>query len=280
MNLLQAAILGVIQGLTEFLPVSSSGHLTFGAKFFGLPSPGLSFSIWVHVGTAFATVAMLHQEIAWLLKGLFAPETQKDRQRVLTVIGYIIAASVPAAIVGLLFDDLIETSFSSSIVASIGLIITGCFLQMLKPGMKSGARNRRMPVESQQPVLSTVTLPKSLTVGVCQAIAIVPGISRSGITITSGVLSGMSREDAARFSFLLSLPAVFGAGLLDIRSVLVAKTPVITVHNLIGALISFLVGLFALRFMFKTVREGELWKFSYYCWAVGAISLVLAFLRL
>ncbi len=276
MNLLQAVILSVIQGFTEFLPVSSSGHLTLGAKFLGLPSPGLSFSIWVHVGTAFATIAMLHREIAWLFKGLFAPETQGDRQRVLTIIGYIIAASVPAAIVGLLFDDLIESSFSSSIVASIGLIVTGCFLQLSKPGKKAGAD--RVRPEYEQQVLATATLPKSLTVGVCQAIAIVPGISRSGITITSAVLSGMSREDAARFSFLLSLPAVLGAGLLDIRSAMVAQVPLISTYSVVGALISFVTGLFALNFVFKTVRKGELWRFSYYCWAVGAFSLILSFL--
>ncbi len=281
MSVWQAVILSVVQGLTEFLPVSSSGHLTLGAKFLGLPSPGLAFSIWVHLGTAMATIVMLHREIAWLLKGVFTPVLKEDRRRSLAITGYIIAASVPAGAIGLLFEDKIEASFSSGIAASIGLIITGCFLQLSRPKAANGfqSRNTSQGPKARQSALDTVTFPRSMAVGISQAIAVVPGISRSGTTIVSGLLSGMSREDAARFSFLLSLPAVFGAGLLDVRSALAAHVSPISANGLIGAGVSFLTGLFALSFLFKTVRKGELSKFSYYCWAVGVISLSFSLLR-
>ncbi|HHY11548.1 MAG TPA: undecaprenyl-diphosphate phosphatase [Firmicutes bacterium] len=278
MNWLQAAVLGIIQGLTEFLPVSSSGHLVLGSRCLGLPSPGLSFSIWVHIGTAVATVVMLHKEIAWLVKSLLAPETYDDRRRALAIAGYIVAASVPAALVGLLLEDLVDSSFSSTMIASAGLIITGCFLQLSRRKTGPALMERQDRTESPQ-ALTTVTFPRSLVVGVFQAVAIVPGISRSGLTMTSGIMSGMSREDAARFSFLLSLPAVFGSAVLDVRSALAAQVPVVTAHGLIGSAISFLTGLFALGIVFKTVREGELWKFSYYCWAVGICFLALSFAR-
>ncbi len=271
MNWLQATLLGIIQGLTEFLPVSSSGHLILGARFVGLPSPGLSFSIWVHIGTAVATVVMLQEDIRWLVKNLFAPETKRSRARALTVTGYLVAASVPAALVGLLLGELVESAFSSTLVASLGLIVTGCVLRTTR-------RNGRPAkvIAGLSEALPTVTFSRSVMVGISQAIAVIPGISRSGLTITTGLMSGMSREDAARFSFLLSLPAVFGSALLDVSSALAAQVPVVTPHGLIGCFISFLTGLFALGFVLKTVRKGELWKFSYYCWAVGTCFLVLA----
>ncbi len=281
MSVWQAVILSIVQGLTEFLPVSSSGHLALAAKFLGLPSPGLAFSIWVHIGTAMATIVMLRKEIAWLVKGVFVPALKEDRRRPLAIAGYIIAASVPAAVIGLLFEDKIEASFSSAIVASIGLIITGCFLQFSRPTAANGfqGRNTLQRSKAGEFTLGTVTFPRSVAVGISQAIAIVPGISRSGATIISGLLSGMSREDAARFSFLLSLPAVFGAALLDARSALVAHVSPISTNSVLGAGISFVIGLFALRFLLKIVRQGELSKFSYYCWAAGAVSLVLSLLR-
>lgn len=279
MNFWQAIILGAVQGFTEFLPVSSSGHLTLGAKFLGLPSPGLTFSIWVHMGTAFATLVMLRSEATWLIKGLFAPESREDRRRSLAIFAYLAAASVPAGVIGLLFEDRIEMSFSSVTVASTGLIITGCILYLSTRAAKVAAGSPGQCSPTGQLPFETVTFSRSLVAGISQAIAIVPGISRSGMTISSGLVSGMSREDAARFSFLLSLPAVFGAGLLDVRSALVAHVPVVTAHGLIGAGISFLTGILALSFVFKTVRKGELSKFSYYCWAVGILSFVLSLLQ-
>ncbi|HHT84735.1 MAG: undecaprenyl-diphosphate phosphatase [Bacillota bacterium] len=274
MNWLQAVVLGVIQGLTEFLPVSSSGHLVLGARFVGLPSPGLSFSIWVHIGTAVATVVMLHKDIRWLAKNLFVPETKSNRSRALRIAGYLVAASVPAALVGLLLGDLVESAFSSPLVASAGLIVTGCFLQASR-GKARSAHAQSKPSHE----LPTVTFQGAITVGILQAVAVIPGISRSGSTITAGLMSGMSREDAARFSFLLSLPAVFGSALLDISSALRAQAPVVSPYGLLGCFVSFVTGLLALGFVLRSVRQGELWKFSYYCWTVGICFLVLTLTR-
>lgn len=270
MNWLQAAALGIVQGLTEFLPVSSSGHLVLGARFLGLYSPGLSFSIWVHMGTALATVVMLRQDIRWLIKSLVAPETRRERLRALEIAGYLIVASLPAALVGVFLGELVERTFSSPWVASAGLIVTGCVLRASRGTTHTAGIQSKGSYD-----LPTVTLWRTLVVGISQAVAVIPGISRSGTTITSGLVSGMSREDAGRFSFLLSLPAVFGSALLDVRAALNAGLPVVTPHGFVGCLISFATGLIALGFVLKTVRQGELWKFSYYCWAVGICSLIL-----
>ena len=272
MNALQAACLGLLQGLSEFLPVSSSGHLILGSAVLGLPAPGLSFSIMVHLGTALATVVMLWREIGWLLKGVLAPESRGDRGRALGVIGMLVVASVPGALVGVLGADLVERAFSSPIVASAGLIATGFVLWLSGLGGRSG---RRSPTTSdvRQETLSTVTLGRAVGIGVAQAVAITPGISRSGMTMATGLMSGLSREDAARFSFLLALPAVFGGAFLDYRKAAEAGASMYSSTGLVGAAVAFVAGIFALAVVFRVVRRGELSKFAYYCWAVGGVSL-------
>lgn len=276
MDLWQVVVLSIIQGLTEFLPVSSSGHLILGSKLIGLPSPGLTFAIWVHVGTAFATVVMLRKNISWLIKGIFRPTSKQERKRCLILAGYIIAASIPAAIVGILFEDHIDTYFSSSLVASICLIVTGCILQFSKSTPSVKPTSAATKLSTQDFPLDTVTFPKSLIVGVSQAIAIIPGISRSGTTITAGLLTGMSREDSAVFSFLLSLPAVFGAAFLDIMQAVKTQKPVFEPMALLGGTISFGVGMIALAVLFRTIRKGELYKFSHYCWIVGILGVIVS----
>jgi len=263
---IQAVLLALIQGLTEFLPVSSSGHLVLGARLLGLVTPGLSFSIWVHAGTGFATVVMLYREISWLVTGLVSPELQGRKYQVLRVILLIVLASVPAGAVGLFFEDTIQSVFSSGLAASLGLLFTGFYLRF-SAGREGEGSCRGIEI------LETVDLRGSVLVGLSQAVAIIPGVSRSGTTITTGLLAGMSREDAARFSFLLSLPAVFGALLLDIRAALSSGEPVVTSQGLIGALVSFVAGLVALGWVFRVVRRGELSRFSYYCWALGLAGL-------
>jgi undecaprenyl-diphosphatase len=276
-NTLHAAFLGLIQGLTEFFPVSSSGHLILGSALLGLPAPGLSFSIMVHLGTAFATVVMLWREIAWLVSGVFAREEPEGRggpgrrpvrrSRALWVIWFLVVASVPGALVGVWGSDLIEKAFSSAWVASAGLIVTGLVLWRSR-GAGSGRAGERAGA-----VLDTVSLRPALYAGLAQAVAIVPGVSRSGMTITTGLLSGLSREDAARFSFLLSLPAVFGAAILDYRKGAVWGEPLLSGPALAGACVAFAAGVLAIRAVLRVVRKGELSNFAYYCWTAGAVSL-------
>lgn len=269
MNLLQAAFLGLIQGLSEFLPVSSSGHLILGASVLGLPAPGLSFSIMVHLGTAFATVVMLWREVRWLVIGVFAPDHPSHRARALGVTGLLLLASLPAALVAFLAGDWIDEAFSSPVVASAGLIVTGIVLFL------SRSAGKRAP-SSGQGVLTTVGLGRALTVGLAQAVAITPGVSRSGMTIAAGLMTGVSREDSARFSFLLAIPAVVGGAILDFRE---GGGPVLTSTAVTGAVVSFAAGVLALGVVFRAVRKGDLSKFAYYCWAVGLPSLILFLVR-
>jgi undecaprenyl-diphosphatase len=278
-NVLQAALLGLLQGLSEFLPISSSGHLILGSALLGLPAPGLSFSIMVHLGTAFATILMLWREIVWLVKGLFAPANREERGRASAVVAYLALASVPAAVLALLAGDFIERVFSSPIVASCGLIVTGVVLYMTRTPRRRRGRPASRSVDgvgsagSSPETLRTVTLGRAVGIGVAQAVAIAPGVSRSGMTMASGLLLGMSREDAARFSFLLALPAVFGGALLDYLGTAEAGSSMFTSAGLTGAIVAFAAGVFALAVVFRVVRRGELSKFAFYCWAVGAASL-------
>jgi undecaprenyl-diphosphatase len=279
MNALQAALLGLIQGLTEFLPVSSSGHLILGSALLRLPAPGLSFSIMVHLGTAFATLAVLWGEIGSILKGVFLPGSRGARGKALAAIGCLAAASVPGALLGLFGRDLIDRVFSSGGVAAVGLIITGFVLRASGTAASGATRESRAASKrhkssgGRQDLLSTVTLRRALNVGIAQAIAVIPGISRSGSTITVGLLSGLSREDAARFSFLMSIPATFGAALLEHRKLAAAGAPLFTGQGFLAGGIAFVAGVFAYAAVFRAVRRGELSKFAYYCWAAGTLSL-------
>lgn len=273
MNALQAAFLGLLQGLSEFLPISSSGHLILGSAVLGLPAPGLSFSIMVHLGTALATIVMLWREIVWLTRGVLAPSRGDDRGRALGITGMLVIASVPGAVIGVFGGDFVERAFSSPIVASAGLIFTGFVLWLSGLDGRSGRRSRSTSGAGDEP-LSTVTLGRAVGIGVAQAVAITPGISRSGMTIATGLMLGLSREDAARFSFLLALPAVFGGAFLDYRKAAEAGTSMYSSAGVIGAAVAFVTGVFALAVVFRVVRRGELSKFAYYCWAVGGASLV------
>jgi len=267
LNLLQAAFLGLLQGLSEFLPISSSGHLILGAAVLGLPAPGLSFSIMVHLGTALATVVMLWGEVTWLVRGVFLPKDRSHRGRALGIGGLILVASIPAALVALLAKDIVERAFSSAIVASAGLIFTGFALYLTKGRGGRGSSTR-------PEMLGTVGLGRALTIGVAQALAITPGVSRSGMTMATGLLTGASREDSARFSFLMAIPAVLGGAFLDYRAAVQAGVSMISPEGLTGAAVAFVAGMFALAVVFRVVRKGELSKFAYYCWAVGLPSLI------
>ncbi len=247
-----------------------------GSALLGLPSPGLSFSIVVHLGTALATVVMLWREIVWLLKGVTAPEgghggREGRKSGARKAVWFLVAASVPGALAGVLGGDLIEKAFSSAWIASAGLIVTGLLLWQSRYAARPGA--------FVDEILGTVTLRRALWIGVAQAVAVVPGVSRSGATITTGLLAGLSREDAARFSFLLSLPAVFGAALLDWRNAAPSGAPLLSGVALTGAAVAFVAGLLALSAVFRAVRRGDLSNFAYYCWTVGAVSLVWLLVR-
>ena len=271
MNLTEAVFLGVVQGLTEFLPVSSSGHLVLFQNLLGIKEPMLAFDICVHIGTLFAVVIYFFKDIIGIIKSLLRlisvlPDKKaaagllaEDRDVRMALL--IVAGSVPTAILGLMFKEMAETLFSSVTLVGVTLLITGLILWCTKWTGENGYGIRRFSVKS------------GLAVGIVQGLAIIPGISRSGSTIAAGLFLGLNRETAARFSFLLSIPAISGAGLLGAKDLIgQASLPFMVIAA--GTLTSGIVGYAALKLLVWLVRRGRLYFFSPYCVVIGILALV------
>ena len=255
MTLLTVIILAVIQGLTEFLPVSSSGHLALAGMIMKVPEGDLIFEIVVHLGTLMAVLAVYRNDLKELVSGVF----RKQRES-LVLAGLLIIGSIPAALAGFFLADSIERAFNSPVLVSVMLLVTGCVLFSTK-FMKSG--NRDKP-----------TVAGSFIVGISQAMALLPGISRSGFTISAGLLAGIKKEKAARFSFMLSIPAIAGAAILklgDAGSIGIDLSLMIT-----GFAVSALTGYLALRILLKFLRAGRFSIFAWYCWLLGLSGLTVS----
>jgi undecaprenyl-diphosphatase len=271
LTFLQAFFLGIIQGLTEFLPVSSSGHLVLLQHLFGLKEPALFFDISLHVGTLAAVVFFFRKEviaiIAALLHGLSLLMKGKItlaglysdthvKMAVLIVIG-----TLPTVIIGLLFKPLAEQLFSSLFLVGIMLMVTGGFLWSTRwiKGTGDGIQG--------------FTPKKAVWIGITQGLAILPGISRSGATITAALFLGINRETAARYSFRLSIPAIVGAEILSLMD-LPMETTVSLQATLLGTITAGIVGYASLKMLVYIVSKGRLYIFSSYCWLVGSIILI------
>lgn len=262
MTFTHALLLGLIQGLTEFLPVSSSGHLVIAQHFIpGFDQPGLAFDIMLHLGTMVAVLLYFRREVGLMLISPLqqGPEARTYRK----MLGLIVLASVPTAIIGLGFKDFFEGMFENLQLVALMLLVTGVLLflseRFRRPGRKEGQ----------------LTISDALVVGTVQGLAIIPGISRSGSTISTLLLKGVDGETAARFSFLLALPAVFGAALLSLRDLQQVATAEIPMY-LVGAGTAFLVGLLSIHCLLAVVRRKRLIGFAIYCWLVGAGLLATA----
>lgn len=260
MNEIDAFILGVIQGLTEFLPVSSSGHLEITRNILQanqLPSENLLMTSVLHFATALSTIIVFREDIIDLLKGLF----EKDNKNSKSYIIKIIIAIIPAGLAGFLLSDRIEYLFSGNLnLVGIMLIVTGLLLFLTKI-IKSGK--------------SEITKSHSLIIGISQAFAIIPGISRSGSTICTSIFLGNDKNDAAKFSFLIVIPVIFGAILKDILSGNIFNSEVDFWILLIGFLSSFITGVLACKLMLKIVKNNNLIYFSLYCFVLGLISIFI-----
>lgn len=265
MNLIDAIILGILQGLTEFLPVSSSGHLEIGKALLGLHMKGeesLLFTVMVHFATASATLVVYRRDVVKLLNGLFQFKNNEETQFALL----ILLSMVPAGVVGLLFEKQIEALFEGKI-AFVGamLIVTGLLLFIAD---KSKASKK------------SITPLSAFIIGVAQAIAILPGISRSGATISTSVILGIDREQAARFSFLMVVPVIFGKIILDAGEMIqqasaVEKPTQIPFPVLLaGFATAFVIGILACNLMIAMVKRAQLKYFSFYCFVVGFVSIV------
>ena len=250
----KAIFLGVVQGITEFLPVSSSAHLVIFQQFLNLGHDGaflMAFDVALHFGTLAALVTVFLPDLKWILK-----ESAGRR------IGlYVILATIPAALVGFLLKNFFETLFGDTISASFFLILTGWILWWTQK-----AKPASLDLESMTPK-------EALGIGFAQAVAILPGISRSGSTIAAGILLKLKPEAAVRFSFLMAIPAIGGAALVEFHKFAAMNSSVL-LPLLAGVVVAFFSGLSAIRWMLKFIEGGKLYFFSWYCWIFGGFVFI------
>jgi len=259
--MIRYVLLGFVQGLTEFLPVSSSGHLVLAGRWLGVDPPGVLLEAMLHWGTLAAILIVFRKDIVDLLKSLRGKGSVEQRKEV----GFLIAGTVPVVAVALLFRETIQSAFSSLLGVGIGLLITALVLTV---GHLARARARRPSIQ----------FPDALVVGLAQAVSVFPGISRSGITISAGTSIGLTAPQAARFSFLLAIPALFGAGLLHLLDALKAPGAQNWLGILIGTICAFGSGWLALRLVLSLVRRGRFWIFAVYCFLLGSVTILWAIL--
>lgn len=252
MNTIQAVILGLIQGLTEFLPISSSGHLVLFQKIFGINEPTLIFDTMVHVGTLAAVVTVLWKEILSLLKRPFQKLTW-----------LLIAGTIPTAIIGVLFKDSFEMMFKSGSTLGFEFLFTGLVI-LFAERLNSGRKH-----------IEETSYLDAAFIGVMQGIAIMPAVSRSGLTISGALMRNLDREFAAKFSFLMSIPAILGAAVFQIKDIVEAgSSSFITLPIVAGTIAAAVAGYFSVRFMILLIKKGSMKGFSYYVFALGTLVLI------
>jgi undecaprenyl-diphosphatase len=265
MTILEAIVLGIIQGLTEYLPVSSSGHLAIGSTLFGIETEdNLVFTVMVHIATVFSTFVILWKEVSWIIKGLFKFELNDETKYVFN----ILLSMIPIAIVGLFFKDYVESIFSSGIlVVGVMLLVTALLLTLtnyIKPRQKNNIRKR-----------------DAFIIGLSQAVAVIPGLSRSGTTIATGLLLGNNKSALAQFSFLMVIPPILGEALLDLIKLThgVEVTGSISPIALItGFIAAFVAGCLACKWMINIVKKGKLIYFAIYCALLGLATILFSVL--
>lgn len=279
MTFLQAILLGILQGLTEFLPVSSSGHLVLAQQYLGLKEPLVFFDVMLHVGTLAAILVVYRGAIARLVVGGLSTLAKAEfyRKPIATLntsdelrfIWLILLGSIPTGIIAVLFKTQLESFFEKVLIVSIMLILTGIILQL--------PRLRRRSMDSTDFPNKEVKSWHAPLIGIAQGCAITPGISRSGTTISLALFLGISAKTAAEYSFLLSIPAILGAVALKITDVENTEVPLYIIGT--GMLTSFIVGYIALRFLLVILNRGKFSLFSYYCVTLGIVSLLVALIQ-
>lgn len=256
MELIKIIILGIIQGVTEFLPISSSGHLVIFQYLFGINTDQLTLSVFLHFGTVIPVIVIYWEDV----KGILLFKKEQRRLSWLVIVGII-----PTGILGFLFEDYIEGLFTSMDIVGYMLLITGLLIYLTEK------------LSNVKFSLDEMKEHNAIIVGLAQALAMIPGISRSGSTIVSSLLQGLDRESAAKYSFLLSVPVIFGVGLLELKNVLtVGLVKLSWLSIFIGFVISGISGYFAIKYLLHILKKGSLVIFSYYCWIVGIIVILLA----
>ena len=253
--MLESILWGLVQGLTEFLPVSSSGHLRLIPDFFGVEPPDLATSAVLHLGTLAAVLAYYRRDILWILRD-FRTDVRARR-----VAAMIVVASIPAVVAGLLFKDQLDRIQESADAVGLALIVTGIVLFV------SGKVPRR------ERTAEDVRATDALAIGVAQAMALLPGISRSGMTITTAVNRGLSDLESARFAFLMAVPVIAGGGLLEMADL--AGSDALDLGVLVATIVAGLSGYWAISFLVRGLARWGLVPFAYYCLAVGALAVIV-----
>ncbi len=265
MNWFEALVLGLLQGLTEYLPVSSSGHLAIGSAIFGINGEdNLAFTILVHVATVLSTLVILWKEIDWILKGLFKFRMNEETKYFIN----IVISMIPVGIVGVFFKDTVEEIFGS------GLLIVGCMLIVTALLLTFSYFAKPRQRENISPWHAFV-------IGLAQAVAVLPGLSRSGTTIATGLLLGNKKEKMAQFSFLMVIPPILGEALLDLLKGLKGEDTfggIDTLPMVVGFVAAFVSGCLACKWMINIVKKGKLVYFGIYCAIAGAVTVICSFL--
>lgn len=265
MTILEAIVLGILQGITEFLPVSSSGHLVLTQYFLGIKESQIFFDVMLHFGTLGAVIIVYYQLLGALVRTGFStffqanfyrhPQRMMDNAPHLRLLWFLLLGSIPTGLIAVLFKDSLEAIFGKPMIVAAMLVVTGLILQLSRLGQRR--------LQSEPPLRAWHTP----LIGIAQGLAIIPGISRSGSTISIAMLLGLSPQVAAQYSFLLSIPAILGAVALklkDVEKITIAPTVIVA-----GTLTSFIVGYIALRFLLAMLNRGKFSIFSYYCFALG-----------
>lgn len=265
MDWLQALVLGIIQGLTEYLPVSSSGHLAIGSYLFGIDGEGnLAFTVLVHVATVMSTFVVLWKEIDWILKGLFKFKMNDETKYFLN----IVVSMIPIGIVGVFFKDTVEEIFGS------GLLIVGCCLLLTAVLLTFSYYAKPRQREN-------ISMKDAFIIGLAQACAVLPGLSRSGSTIATGLLLGNKKEKLAQFSFLMVIPPILGEALLDVLKAAKGEEAfgdISVLPLVVGFIAAFVSGCLACKWMINIVKKGKLIYFGIYCAIAGAVTIVCSLL--
>lgn len=262
MQHIKAIILGIIQGLTEFLPVSSSGHLTIFKHLMEFETPDISFEIFLHFGSLIAVLIYFRHDLINLTASTLKITSKSENDiKNRKVVYFLLASTFVTAFLGITFKDILEKIFAAPIVASVMLLVTGAILYV-SDKIKEGERDS-----------SQIGFVRSIIIGFGQSFAMLPGISRSGTTIAVSIFTGMKREEAARFSFLLSVPAILGAIVLSISD-MVDLTPEMWISYISGAIAAFVSGYLVISILISLVKKQKLKYFSYYCWLLGIGSFI------
>lgn len=266
MSWFEALVLGIVQGLTEYLPVSSSGHLAIGSALFGIEGEeNLAFTIVVHVATVFSTLVILRKEIEWIFRGLFKFQMNSETRYVIN----ILISMIPIGIVGVFFKDTVEAIFGS------GLLIVGCMLLVTAALLSFSYYAKPRQKEN-------LSMKDAFIIGLAQACAVLPGLSRSGTTIATGLLLGNNKAKLAQFSFLMVIPPILGEALLDVLKLVKGEDiagDIPTLSLVVGFVAAFLSGCLACKWMINIVKKGKLIYFAIYCAIVGLITIACTLMK-